>query len=82
MTHKQALKHCVVSHKCGQTLYFIHQVKVNTQQRRVEGEQTGLGPMLIVSHETSFGLEGMTVLTSICSVLGKVLGLGSKCHPS
>lgn len=56
-------------------LYVLYQV--NTQRRVVE-EQTGVGPMLTVSHRTFYGLEGMTVLTSIRSVLGKVFGLGSK----
>lgn len=51
--------------------------QVNTQ-RRGEEEQTGVGPVLTVSHGASFGSEGMTVFTSIRSVLGKVLGLGSK----
>lgn len=56
-------------------LYVLYQV--NTQ-RRVEEQQTGVGPMLAVSHRTFFGLEGMTVLMSIRSVLGKVFRLGSK----
>lgn len=38
--------------------------------------------MLIVSHEAAFGLEGITVLMSIHDVLGKILGLCSKCSPS
>lgn len=56
-------------------LYVLYQV--NTQ-RRVEEEQTGVGPMLTVSRRNFFGLEGMTVLSSIRSVLGEVFGLGSK----
>lgn len=38
--------------------------------------------MLTVSRETAFGVEGITVLTSIHGVLGKILGLCGKHSPS